>query len=223
MLSRHEEKYILTYPQYLQLLQRARQVLTPDSHGDDGTYAITSIYYDDPENTGLHEKLDGLRLHSKFRARTYDYDTSFLRLERKDKLGIMTNKLSARVDWAQLEQLHEPHFWQQLEGTARELTQQMQAKGVRPVVAVRYIRDAFAHEASDFRLTFDSRLEALPPDPAALSDPDFRGIPVLGAGNVVMEVKYGAYLPAFARKLTKVNAPQLSLSKYALCRVKIGD
>ena len=57
-------------------------------------------------------------------------------------------------------------------------------------------------------------------DKTALFDPDFRGVPVMD--GVIMEVKYGKYLPAFLRKLTRVNAPQLSLSKYALCRAQIG-
>lgn len=218
MLTRHEEKYILTYRQYLALRQRALQALTPDSHGANGTYTITSIYYDDPEDTGLYEKLDGLAFHSKFRARVYDYDTGLVRLERKDKQGILTNKLSAAIGWEQLTQLTRPGAWEQQEGAARELAQQMQAKSLRPVVAVRYTRDAFYHPGSDFRLTFDRELEALPPDIAALSDPNFRGLPVLAPGEVVMEIKYGCFLPSFARKLTRVNAPQLSLSKYALCR-----
>lgn len=221
MLSRHEEKYILNYRQYLQLRHRAIQVLEPDAHGDAGTYTITSIYYDDPEDTGLYEKLDGLAFHSKFRARTYDYDASFLRLERKDKQGIMTNKISAVVPWHQLSALTEPGIWEQTSGSARELVQQMQAKAVKPVVAVRYIRDAYCHPASDLRLTFDRDLEALPPDELALCDPDFRGIPVLAPGSVVMEIKYGDHLPTFLRKLTRVRAPQLSLSKYALCREKL--
>lgn len=222
MLTRHEEKYILTYPQYIELISRARQVLSPDDHGENGTYTITSIYYDDPMDTGLYEKLDGLKLHSKFRARTYDYNTGFVRLERKDKLGILTKKISAVVDWELLPQLTTPGSWEQFDGTARELLQQMQSSQQQPVVAVRYERDAFFHEASDFRLTFDRNLEALPPDTEALSNPDFTGIPVLPTGNVVMEVKYGAYLPAFARKLTRVKAQQLSLSKYALCRIRLG-
>lgn len=221
MLSRHEEKYILTYRQYLLLRQRALQTLTPDSHGDTGTYTITSIYYDDPEDTGLYEKLDGLAFHSKFRARTYDYDTGFLRLERKDKHGIMTNKISSVIAWEQLDAVTQPGAWECTEGAARELVQQMQAKALQPVVAVRYIRDAFYHAGSDLRLTFDRELEALPPDVQALSNPDFRGIPVLGPGSVVMEIKYGSYLPGFLRKLTRVRAPQLSLSKYALCREKL--
>lgn len=221
MLSRHEEKYILTYRQYLLLRQRALQVLTPDAHGSAGTYTITSIYYDDPLNTALDEKLDGLAFHSKFRARTYDYDTGFVRLERKDKQGILTNKISSVIPWQQLPLVTQPGAWEQVEGATRELLQQMQAKGLQPVVAVRYIRDAFYHTGSDLRLTFDRELEAIPPDPQALRDPDFHGIPVLEPGSVVMEIKYGSYLPTFLRKLTRVRAPQLSLSKYALCREKL--
>ena len=221
MLSRHEEKYILTYRQYLLLRQRALQVLTPDAHGSAGTYTITSIYYDDPLNTALDEKLDGLAFHSKFRARTYDYDTGFVRLERKDKQGILTNKISSVIPWQQLPLVTQPGAWEQVEGSTRDLLQQMQAKGLQPVVAVRYIRDAFYHTGSDLRLTFDRELEAIPPDPQALRDPDFHGIPVLEPGSVVTEIKYGSYLPTFLRKLTRVRAPQLSLSKYALCREKL--
>ena len=78
----------------------------------------------------------------------------------------------------------------------------------------------FSQIGSDLRLTFDRNLEALPPNETALFDPDFRGVPV--TDGVIMEIKYGKYLPAFLRKLTRVNAPQLSLSKYALCRAQIG-
>ena len=221
MLSRHEEKYILTYPQYLQLRHRAMQILAPDTHGDAGTYTITSVYYDDPVDTGLYEKLDGLALHSKFRARTYDYNTGFVRLERKDKRGIMTKKISSVIPWQKLPLVTEPGSWTQVDGPAQELMQQMQAGALRPVVAVRYIRDAYYHPGSDLRLTFDRELEALPPDVQALSNPDFHGVPVLEPGNVIMEIKYGSYLPSFLRKMTRVRAPQLSFSKYALCRIQL--
>ena len=168
MLSRHEEKYILTYRQYLILRARAMQVLTPDSHGDAGTYTITSVYYDDPADTGLYEKLDGLAFHSKFRARTYDYNTDFVRLERKDKQGILTNKLTSVIPWQQLSAATRPGAWEHADGLTREILQQMQAKNLLPVVSVRYVRDAFYHPGSDLRLTFDRDLEALPPDLQAL-------------------------------------------------------
>jgi len=216
MLSRHEEKYILTYAQYAVLRQRVLQVLHPDSHGLCGTYTLTSLYFDDPEDTGLYEKLDGLQLHSKFRLRTYDCDGSFIKLERKDKQGILTRKFTATVDRSQLPLLTVPGSTEAFQGDAQSLYTQLQAKAYRPKVAVRYVRDAFYHPGSDLRVTFDRNLEALPPDENALFDANLRGAPVMD--GVIMEIKYGDHLPAFLRKLTRVNAPQLSLSKYALCR-----
>jgi SPX domain protein involved in polyphosphate accumulation len=218
MLSRHEEKYILTYAQYAVLCQRARQVLTVDPNGQNGSYTITSLYFDDPEDTGLSEKLDGLKLHSKFRLRTYNHTDAFIKLERKDKQGILTKKISAPIEKAQLPLLTQPGAWAQLDGTAQSLVQQLQSRLYRPTVAVRYVRDAFYYPGTDLRLTFDQQLEAIVPDAQALFDPDLRGTPVLSPGSVVMEIKYGNHLPAFLRKLTYCNAPQLSLSKYALCR-----
>lgn len=223
MLSRHEEKYILTYAQYALLRQRAIQVLQPDSHGENGTYTITSLYFDDPEDTGLYEKLDGLALHSKFRVRTYDSSDRFIKLERKDKQGILTQKISAPIQKDQLALLTQSGAWDQFSGTARDLVQQLQAKAFRPVVAIRYTRDAYYYPGSDFRLTFDRNIEAIPPDARALSDATLQGIPAIEPGSVVMEIKYGSHIPAFARKLTRVQAPQLSLSKYALCREQLGE
>ena len=60
MASRHEEKYIIDYRQYALLLQRARQLLTPDPHAANGSYVITSLYLDDPYDHALLEKLDCL-------------------------------------------------------------------------------------------------------------------------------------------------------------------
>ena len=218
MLSRHEEKYILTYAQYALLRERALMALHPDPHGNNGTYTITSVYFDDPEDTGLYEKLDGLKLHSKFRVRTYDHDGSFIKLERKDKQGILTQKISAPIEQAQLELLTQPGAWEEFSGTAQELVLQMQGKTLRPVIGIRYVRDAFYHPGSDFRLTFDRNIEVIPADMDALINGDLYGKTVLEPGNVVMEIKYGSHIPTFARKLTHIRAPQLSLSKYALCR-----
>ena len=218
MLTRHEEKYILTYAQYAVLYQRVLQVLHPDEHGENGTYTINSLYFDDPEDSGLAEKLDGLKLHSKFRLRTYGSGGNLIKLERKDKQGILTQKQSATLTRPQLELLDRPGGWDQLEGNAQSLLQQMQGKACRPVVGVRYIRDAFYHPGSDLRLTFDRNLEALLPDQNMLFDQNIHGIPALQPGQVIMEIKYGSYLPEFARKLTRADAPQLSFSKYALCR-----
>ena len=219
MASRHEEKFIIDYRQYALLLQRARQLLTPDPHGTNGSYVITSLYLDDPYDHALLEKLDGLPEHRKFRIRTYDYSDRFIKLERKDKHGILTKKAAASLSAQQIPLLFQPSGPEAtFSSQAFQLAAQIRSDGLHPSVVVRYRRDAFTFAGSDLRLTFDTCLEAIRPDVQALFDPKITGVPVLGGSEVIMEVKYGSYCPAFVRTLTDVSATQLSVSKYALCR-----
>ncbi len=222
MPSRHEEKYIIDYMQYAMLKARAMGVLTPDSHGDNGSYVITSLYYDDPMDNALYEKLDGLPEHSKFRIRTYDYDSRVIKLERKDKTGILTHKLDAPIIREQIPLLDGGATrLDAFRGDAYDLAAQIQAGGLQPSVVVRYRRDAFTFCGSDLRLTFDTGMEAITADENALFSPEVRGLPVFDPNTVIMEIKYGDYLPSFLRKLTQVHSKQLSVSKYALCREKL--
>lgn len=221
MAQRHEEKYLIDYQQYVLLKAKVMEILTPDSHGASGSYAVTSLYYDDPMDTALLEKQDGLSRHTKFRLRTYDCRADVIRLERKVKEGILTQKQTIAVTAEQLQYLGHPQ-WKpdELSGDAYDLAVQMQAGGLRPAVTVRYRRDAFFFPGTDLRLTFDTDLRALPPETKALFDPESGGIPVLDGNTVIMEIKYGSYLPTFIRHLTAVPTRQLSVSKYALCREK---
>ncbi len=217
MAMRHEEKYIIDYRQYLTIKNRVMRVLTPDKNGTGGSYIITSLYYDDHLNSALAEKLDGLPEHSKFRVRAYDFSDSVIKLERKDKHGILTEKSAISLAREQIpllggKILGEPS------SEAFELSLQMEAAALKPVIAVRYRRDAFFHEGTDLRITFDRNIEAIRPDIDALFDPLISGVPALEENCVVMEIKYGSNLPSFARKLTSVGGKQLSVSKYALCR-----
>ena len=222
MPSRHEEKYIIDYLQYVMLRQRAMELLSPDENGQQGSYVITSLYYDDPMDNALYEKLDGLAEHRKFRVRTYDCSDRFIKLERKDKHGILTEKQAASITRKQLPLLDGTSTaTSDFSGKAYDLAAQMQAGGLVPTVAVRYKRDAFFYAGTDLRLTFDTELEAIAPDPEALFCAELTGIPVLSSNEVIMEIKYGDYVPAFVRKMTAVHSKQLSVSKYALCREKL--
>lgn len=222
MPSRHEEKYIIDYRQYAMLKARALGVLTPDAHGDNGSYVITSLYFDDPMDNALYEKLDGLPEHSKFRVRTYDYSSRVIKLERKDKQGILTHKIDAPITREQIRLLGGGATrLDAFSGKAYALAAQIQAGGCYGVLGVRYRRDAFTFCGSDLRLTFDTAMEAIPADENALFSPEVRGLPVFDPNTVIMEIKYGDYLPSFVRKLTQVSTKQLSVSKYALCREKL--
>ncbi len=219
MAQRHEEKYLIDYRQYATLKARAMKVLTPDTHGTSGSYVITSLYYDDPMDTAVLEKQDGLARHTKFRVRTYDGSDGIIKLEKKVKQGILTQKQAAPITREQISCLG----WNTdcFDGEGRELAIQMQATCLRPAITVRYKRDAFFFRGADLRLTFDTDLEILPPVAESLFDVNAMGIPVLDKNTVIMEIKYGSYLPEFVRSLTAVSATHLSVSKYALCRERM--
>ena len=220
MATRHEEKYLIDYRQYLLLRGRAETAMLPDPHAPNGSYLITSLYYDDRRDSALDEKLDGVRVHTKYRVRTYDADAGFIRLERKVKRGIMTEKHSAELQAEEISLLSDPAAdLTQFAGRGQVLATDMRARGLIPAVTVRYRRDAFIYPETDTRLTFDTRVEALPPTASHLFDDAGAGVPALPPNTVVMEIKYGEYLPVFVRKLCAgCCGMQLSVSKYALCR-----
>ena len=222
MMERHEEKYLLSYGQYVLLRQKAAALLKPDPHGKNGSYTVTSLYYDDPLDTALSEKQEGLARHTKFRLRTYDHCGDFVRLEKKVKEGLITQKHTAPVTREHLLGLGLPR-WElgALPQEAYPLALQMRSGGLRPAVAVQYRRDAYLFPGTDLRLTFDYDLRVLPPEEEVLFRNRMPGIPVLEGNAVIMEIKYGGYVPNFVRHFTTMAERQLSVSKYALCREKI--
>ena len=101
------------------------------------------------------------------------------------------------------------------------LALEMHSGGLRPAVTVQYRRDAYLFPGTDLRLTFDYDLRVLPAEEQALFTRQMPGIPVLEGNAVIMEIKYGGYLPKFVRHFTAMAESQLSVSKYALCREKM--
>lgn len=80
---RHEWKHEIGLSDRLVLHQRLRTVAAPDGHARDGRYFIRSLYFDNPADKALREKLDGVDRREKFRIRCYNGDTSLIRLEKR--------------------------------------------------------------------------------------------------------------------------------------------
>lgn len=223
MASRREEKYILDYRVYAMVKKRVSLALRPDPHYEGGSYIVTSLYFDDPYKTAFYEKTDGLSVHTKFRLRSYDLSDNFLRLEKKTKRGMVTEKETAVISKEDLLLLcSAPFSTECLSGKLHDLAVQMQSKGLRPAVTVRYEREAYYLEGTDARVTFDKRVISLPGDAESMFC-DAPGVPALAPANVIMEIKYNNKLPSVIRRLCEANSSVLSVSKYALCtRVQGG-
>ncbi len=217
MAERREEKYIISYAEFSVISHRLSQILLPDANGDNGRYSICSMYFDDPYDKALDEKEDGLPVHTKFRIRTYNGSTHGVKLERKTKRGIVTEKNSAPLAVSDVVSITKgagadddsPFFG---------LVSQMTAGCYRPKICVRYDRLAFYHPYFDVRVTFDTNIDALPPEAECLFGDTKRAIPALPRDKVIMEIKYGDRCPSFVRRCCACDGMQLSVSKYALCR-----
>ena len=217
MAERIEEKYIISYAEYSRISNKIRTLLQPDKNGNNGRYSICSLYFDDIYDTALREKEDGNAVHLKYRIRTYDGDGKIIRLERKTKRGVITEKHSARLSKSELDAILNGESIPE-DAECFGLASEIRAKGFRPAVTVKYDREAYVMPSLGVRVTFDMNVDALSPTRDSLFGKVMGGIPAISRGEIIMEIKYSDRCPAFIRKCCANTGMQLSVSKYALCR-----
>ncbi len=218
---RHELKHQINLREDLVLSQRLRKLFVHDKNaGSDGTYRVTSLYFDTPYDSALREKIDGVNRREKFRLRYYGEDTSFIRLEKKYKINGLCGKRSARISREQAEKLLAGSYEFLLDAGDPlfiELYSKIKGKGLRPRTIVRYVREAFSYLPGNVRITLDREIRT------GLGSVDFLNPEIFQLRvmeqSTVLEVKYDAYLPELVRMAVQVPGRQAAAcSKYALCR-----
>ncbi|MBO4982080.1 MAG: polyphosphate polymerase domain-containing protein [Lachnospiraceae bacterium] len=213
---RHELKYILTPVQYRVLKDRLKWFLKPDPHaGENGEYAIRSIYFDTDSLDAVWEKINGVDKRKKYRIRFYNGNADRCTLECKEKHGTRIHKISEPLT------REEALALMQRESILpkRELSGQMalwvQKSQLHPVVTVDYVREAYIYPVSNVRVTFDKRLSAGRVEDA-FSAP--LGFPNVLGEQVILEVKYDEVLPLhISRLIADVQPVNMSVSKYVMC------
>lgn len=210
--------------QYHTLRQRLRHLLYPDRNtGPGGEYRITSLYFDDAEDSALFTKLAGSDRRAKIRLRTYNGDCDKVFLERKIKRGEGIHKDRLTVTSPQYDALIHGDADALRNGTSGEdqlladVAWQVKHRLLRPRVIVDYVREAYVHPLGNVRITFDKRLRS------GLTSLDLRReapyVPVPLDGQSILEVKYDAFLPrAVQDVLQGEDLVRQSASKYVLCR-----
>lgn len=220
---RHELKYRIGYVQYIELRNRLREVMQSDLHTDaDGRYLIRSIYFDNYMDKALREKTDGVPVREKFRIRYYNDDFSYLTLEKKIKDNDLCMKIDAQITEKECREL--------LEGTTewmrehssplvQELYAKMHYQMLRPRVLVSYVREPYIYRAGNVRITFDSHIRTTLYHRNFLEE---RVVDIDTAAkpqDMILEVKYDAFLPEIIRRLIQTNSlRQAAFSKYEACR-----
>ena len=217
---RHELKHRLSEAEARALARRLRLVLPCDAHGGERGYRVTSLYFDDPYDRALLEKVEGMGRREKFRLRRYGDDLERVWLERKAKTGGLGSKERCALTFEQARRLASGDGLALAEvdhPLARALLARMRSELLRPSVVVVYERLAFAYAPGNVRVTLDSRLRASP-DPRALLAERPLLVPV-DPGGVTLEVKWDRFLPdVVAAAVQLAGRRHEAHSKYAACR-----
>lgn len=221
IMLRQELKYMLGRGEYAALRQRCRAVMHCDPHvGQDGTYQITSLYFDDLADSALLQNYSGVSRREKFRIRFYNDDPATLHLEKKCKYGGLGRKYSCPMTARQLEAMLQGDLsWMMGTGypLMQELYDRMRTELLRPKTIVAYRREPYIYAPGNVRVTFDYDIRS-----GVCATDMLSGGAVLVPVNpdrVLMEVKYDAFLPDIIRMILQEGTPRArAFSKYASCR-----
>ncbi len=221
MQYRHEWKHEIAPVDLLSIRARLRAVTEPDPHAIDGKYFIRSLYFDNPEDKALREKLDGVGRREKFRIRYYNGDTSLIKLEKKSKGNGLGTKISAPLTPEEAQKLVRGDIdWMPASEfpLVQELYCKMRSQGMRPKTIVDYTREPFIYRPGNVRVTFDYDIRT------GLSCTDFLDpdCPTISAGDptIILEVKWDEFLPSIIRDCVQTPGRRASaFSKYAQCRI----
>lgn len=221
---RHEYKYPISDLEAILLEERLKRIMKLDPHvGAEGSYQISSLYFDDYYNTFFYENENGTDPREKFRIRIYNHSLDRISLECKRKERGKTLKTSCKITKEQLDSIikgipltlkdHEAADSVLLKFIELQRTVRLKSK-----VIVDYKRVPYIYIPGNVRVTFDSQLTSST-DTDRFMTRDYYKRPVMPAGKLLLEVKFDGFLPDYIYDVMQLgNLTQTAFSKYYLCR-----
>jgi hypothetical protein len=221
-MYRNELKFLINAHQKNVMSDKLKKLCQRDPYSDDnGGYLVSSLYFDDYNQSALLDKLVGIRDRKKFRIRVYNYQPDVIKLERKIKREYVTEKSHVQISKEEYDTLvggDASYLKQKDDAVAKEFYLHYQTKKLRPSVVVEYRREAFMYKYGDVRITFDYFLKA------GIFQKDLFSngymISAIPYGQIILEVKFTGYFPDVIRNIVQINNLQWqSISKYVICCV----
>lgn len=221
---RHELKYRISESMARAVAQFIKPYLHPDRYAKlqgDGTYPIVSLYFDTDALTLCRETIEGKKNRFKLRIRSYSDDLQAPRFfEIKRRINNIIIKSRSRVRQEDVEPVIEqkslilPADCSDAK-TLRQFQLYLHSLNAKPVVLVRYMREAFEGDSDNrVRITLDRQL----------SYKTTRELNVTFGGSnwhrvamefVILEIKFTARYPAWLTQMVKtLNLKQTAMSKY---------
>ena len=224
-MYRVEDKYWCSERDMLLIQSRVKTVMRPDPAAGGVSYRITSLYFDDPDDTHWADSEDGVSYRNKYRIRIYNNSTDLIKLEVKYKAYNRVYKKSRTISREDAERLMAGECIEageeSMDNPATMFNLAIRQRLLRPSVIVDYRRDAYTFPPGNVRITFDRNIRACR-DPAGFLRGACAYSPLRDTDKI-LEVKYDEMLPGFiARLLESGNMNQIAYSKYRLAREQLG-
>jgi hypothetical protein len=212
---RNELKYITTNIDVAILKGRLDSILTKDYHAKKGSYKVRSLYFDDIHLTSYHQVLDSLNERWKWRIRLYDYDDSYICLEKKTKVnGIVHKKTIELTKQEVIDILHNKNI--RIDNKNNKLINEFYlnilTKGLKPIIIIDYDRIPYVYKKGNIRITIDHNLSASDKI-YEIFNKEINMIPIIELDNSILEVKYNYILPDYIKQ--KLNLNHLERTTYS--------
>ncbi len=223
-MYRVEDKYRCSERDMLLLESRIKTVLQPDPAAGGASYRISSLYFDDPEDSHWADAEDGASYRKKYRIRIYNNTADVIKLEVKYKAYNRIFKKSRTISREDAERLIAGECIEDrevsMDNPVTLFNLAMKQHLLRPAIIVDYRRDAYIFPAGNVRITFDREIRA-GGDAGHFLTGGAACTPLEEADRI-LEVKYDEMLPGFIGRLLEFgNMNQVPYSKYRLGREQL--
>lgn len=222
--NRYELKFIIPVKTRDALLPALLEHMTFDPHGaGDGSYRVTSLYYDSADLSCYRAKLEGIKYRRKVRLRLYGEDpasgnpTAMVEIKQRINRTVQKRRIALPLDEGfALCKGHTDYAFDREDDrrVVEEVQFLVRTLDLRPACVISYLRQAYvgSRYEPNLRVTFDQVITCAPPhaglDPTHL-------IPIFDPRWLVMEVKADEAVPVWVSRLLSRNDCQLRrISKY---------
>lgn len=209
-IDRREKKFLLP----IDNVDMAKKIILancePDEHADH--YMANTMYWDS-EGLSIYKKsVEQAPIRFKLRARWYGDDKIWLEIKRKEDNFTKKSRLSMPVtvleDWAN----GKVDTSSQL---VREFVKAIFEIGAKPILLVRYNRQAFDGKGVYTRVTMDDNLQWQPVNGLNIKGIDDQWRQIDLNGQSVVECKYAGEMPKWMSDMvTELNLVNIRYSKY---------
>jgi len=223
LTSRYEWKYFVPTRLLPSIRAMVRPFVRPDHlarHNADSRYPIVSLYLDGDGLELYRTTVEGHRNRFKLRVRAYDDDPSSpVFLEVKKRSNVVVRKTRARVSREVAEAVlnGRPAALSDVEG-ASEFALRLDELAARPLVRVRYLREAYESAHGDpVRFTIDTEVEHSMTSTSNLALEAHREWEPTPTEGAIVELKFSEQCPSWATRLIdQLEINRESIPKYVL-------